>query len=96
MEKIMDKMKNNHPISCKFYGSSIIGDRGQIVIPSEARKDFGLVAGEKVIVIGKLGAMVILPEKETEKVFDRISQRIIAHIKTVKEKIKNKRGSSDD
>ncbi len=33
-----------------FYGSVTLGERGQIVIPSEARKRHGLEAGDKLLV----------------------------------------------
>lgn len=32
-----------------FYGSSTIGERGQVVIPAEARQDLGLKPGDKVL-----------------------------------------------
>lgn len=34
----------------KFYGSVTVGERGQIVIPAEAREELGLKAGEKLLV----------------------------------------------
>jgi AbrB family looped-hinge helix DNA binding protein len=33
-----------------FYGSATVGERGQIVIPAEARKRHGLVPGDKLLV----------------------------------------------
>jgi AbrB family looped-hinge helix DNA binding protein len=33
-----------------FYGSATIGERGQIVIPAEARKDCEIHPGDKVLV----------------------------------------------
>ena len=35
----------------KFYGSATVGTKGQIVIPQEAREDFDIKEGEKMIVI---------------------------------------------
>lgn len=34
-----------------FVGTVTIGDRGQIVIPAEARKKLGLHSGERLIVV---------------------------------------------
>jgi len=34
-----------------FYGSSTIGERGQIVIPAEARAELGFQPGEKVLIM---------------------------------------------
>jgi AbrB family looped-hinge helix DNA binding protein len=36
----------------KFYGTAIIGERGQIVIPAEARREAELTPGTKVVVLG--------------------------------------------
>ena len=36
----------------KFYGSVTVSERGQVVIPAQARKDFGIEAGEKLLVLG--------------------------------------------
>ncbi len=38
----------------KFYGSVTVSERGQVVIPAQARKDFGIEAGEKLLVLGDL------------------------------------------
>ena len=34
----------------EFYGSTTIGERGQVVIPIEARKALGIEKGEKLLV----------------------------------------------
>ncbi|MFT3887800.1 MAG: AbrB/MazE/SpoVT family DNA-binding domain-containing protein [Arachnia sp.] len=38
----------------KFYGSITVSDRGQIVIPAQARRDFGIEIGDKLLVFGDL------------------------------------------
>lgn len=38
----------------KFYGSVTVSDKGQIVIPAEARKDFDIKMGDKMLVLGDL------------------------------------------
>jgi AbrB family looped-hinge helix DNA binding protein len=45
----MEETKNK-----KFYGSITVSERGQIVIPSEARKDFNIRTGDKLLVFGDL------------------------------------------
>jgi AbrB family looped-hinge helix DNA binding protein len=37
---------NNH----KFYGSTTVGERGQVVIPAEARRDLNISQGTKLLV----------------------------------------------
>ena len=34
-----------------FYGSATVGERGQVVIPAQARKKFNINPGDKVLVI---------------------------------------------
>lgn len=34
-----------------FYGSVTVGERGQIVIPAEARQELGMEAGDKLLVM---------------------------------------------
>ena len=34
-----------------FYGSATVGERGQIVIPSEARAEMGFLPGDKVLIM---------------------------------------------
>jgi AbrB family looped-hinge helix DNA binding protein len=36
----------------KYYGDTIIGERGQVVIPVELRKKFGIETGDRFLVIG--------------------------------------------
>ena len=38
-----------HPI---FYGSTTVGERGQVVIPAEARRDMGITPATKLLVMG--------------------------------------------
>lgn len=43
------KMDEMHPI---FYGSTTVGERGQVVIPANARKDMGITPSTKLLVMG--------------------------------------------
>ena len=42
------------PEGKKFYGSITVSERGQIVIPAEARKDFAIDTGDKLLVFGDM------------------------------------------
>jgi AbrB family looped-hinge helix DNA binding protein len=46
----------------KFYGSTVMGERGQVVIPAEAREELGIEPGEKLIVLGnkRRGVVILL------------------------------------
>lgn len=41
---------SGHSIDDYFYGSATIGERGQVVVPAEARKDCGIHSGDKLLV----------------------------------------------
>jgi AbrB family looped-hinge helix DNA binding protein len=55
-------------IGPKFYGSTTIGERGQIVIPAEARKDFQITPSSKLLFFGNQqgGLMIMKAEQVTE------------------------------
>ena len=36
----------------KFFGSTTVGERGQIVLPVNLRKKLGIKAGDKLLVLG--------------------------------------------
>lgn len=35
-----------------FYGAATVGERGQIVIPVEARKRYNIETGDKILIMG--------------------------------------------
>lgn len=51
----------------KFYGATTIGERGQVVIPAEARKDLDLSHSTKVMVFsgGPIGDGLLLLKADT-------------------------------
>lgn len=63
-----------------FYGSVVVGERGQIVIPAEARRDLGLAPGDKLIILGSpqgAGLMVTKADnmlKLMSQMMERVSQ----------------------
>ncbi|MGB9797618.1 MAG: AbrB/MazE/SpoVT family DNA-binding domain-containing protein [bacterium] len=61
----MEAFKNSEEVIKKcFIGSASVGERGQIVIPAEARQRLGLKTGDKLLVfVNPLnnGIFLILP-----------------------------------
>lgn len=45
----------------KCYGTTVVGERGQVVIPADAREELNIKAGEKLIVFGnpKRGIVIL-------------------------------------
>lgn len=39
----------------EFFGSTTVGERGQIVLPAELRKKYQIKAGDKLMVLGMPG-----------------------------------------
>ena len=49
----MSKIKSEEfALKDHFYGAATVGERGQIVIPAEARKKFGIETGDKILIMG--------------------------------------------
>ncbi len=51
--------KNN----CHIYGMTVLGERGQIVIPKEARRKMKLKNGDQFLVVEHLGKIILVPQK---------------------------------
>ncbi|MEN6520019.1 MAG: AbrB/MazE/SpoVT family DNA-binding domain-containing protein [Armatimonadota bacterium] len=45
-------MENKCSVEEHFFGSVTVGERGQVVIPAEARKKMGISPGDKLLVMG--------------------------------------------
>ncbi|MFC1946854.1 AbrB/MazE/SpoVT family DNA-binding domain-containing protein [Chloroflexota bacterium] len=75
-------MLNNHFTEDgipKFYGATTIGERGQVVIPAEARKDLELSHSTKVMVFsgGPIGDGLLLLKADTvSEMLTRANQMI--------------------
>jgi AbrB family looped-hinge helix DNA binding protein len=56
--------------SPKFYGATTVGERGQVVIPAEARRDFEITPATKLLVFGSKGhGGLMLTKAETVSEF---------------------------
>ena len=49
----------------RVFGTAKVGDRGQIVIPKEAREFFGIEPGDTLLILGKAEAGLIVTKPET-------------------------------
>ena len=64
-------MENNQ--EKQFFGVVRIGDKGQIVIPKEARDAFGLNPGDTLLVLGDITKGIALVKT---KVFDDVVEDV--------------------
>lgn len=53
----------------QFYGSTVVSDKGQVVIPVEARNALGIEKGEKLLVMGAKGDTLVLAKVSSFKKF---------------------------
>jgi AbrB family looped-hinge helix DNA binding protein len=62
----------------KFYGSTTMGERGQIVLPVKLRKDFNLKKGDKLVVAGnpELSRIVLINADTMDDYLDIMSEKI--------------------
>ncbi len=59
----------------RVFGTAKVGDRGQIVIPKEARELFGIKPGDTLLILGdaEMGLIVSRPE-----VLNDLAQQILS------------------
>ena len=61
----------------QFYGTTTLGEKGQVVIPKEARKTMGIKKGEKLLVFGMGCDMLALSKlSKVEQFASHLSQRL--------------------
>lgn len=62
----------------EFYGSTTVGERGQIVLPVKIREEFGIEAGDKLLVLGvgpeKKGAVLIMKAEMLDVLMERMNE----------------------
>jgi len=69
----------------QFYGTTTVGEKGQVVIPSKARETMGLKKGEKLLVFGMGCDMVALTKlSKVEQFASHLSGRLDAIREVIK------------
>jgi len=75
--------KNSTKDGPKFYSAVTVGDRGQIVIPAEARRDLGITAGDRLVIFGdpEKGHLMVHREESVRKFL----QKMIEHLSQIEQ-----------
>ena len=63
----------------KLYGSVKVGERGQVVVPQEARVELGLRAGDKLLAFGGFSGVqtvVLIKEESFGTILAEVSRRM--------------------
>jgi AbrB family looped-hinge helix DNA binding protein len=62
----------------RVFGTAKVGDRGQIVIPKEARELFGIKPGDTLLILGEAETGLIVSRPE---VLNNIANQILNTVK---------------
>ena len=71
---ILGKGKNR-----RVFGTARVGDRGQIVIPKEARQLFGIKPGDALLIVGDEDTGLIVSRPEA---LNDLADKILNNVKT--------------
>ena len=63
----------------RVFGTAKVGDRGQIVIPKEARELFGIQPGDTLLIVGETDAGLIVSRPEA---LNDLADKILNNVKT--------------
>ena len=70
-------MTNKHKRGRVFYGTTTIGEKGQAVIPAEARKAMNIKKGEKLLVFGMGCDMLAISKvSNLERLVSHLTKRL--------------------
>ncbi len=76
--------------SPKFFGKALVGTKGQIVIPAEARKALNIKPGDNVMIVSSPlhheKVISLIPENE----FNKFLQLLEGHLTKIKKEISTK------
>jgi bifunctional DNA-binding transcriptional regulator/antitoxin component of YhaV-PrlF toxin-antitoxin module len=82
------RMKQRHmPVIGRCFGTAVLGPRGQLVIPVEARKELDIDTGSRFLVFGHfegLGLILIKVEAAEKMLNNMVSSRLDEIAKLVK------------
>ena len=70
---------------CPFYGSTTVGEKGQVVIPQEVREKMKLEKGDKLLVFG-MGEEMVAFSKLSH--FEKFEKNLSTKLDSIREIIK--------
>jgi len=84
-EAIMEQ--KDERIIGRCFGTAVLGPRGQLVIPVEARKEIGIDTGDRLLVFGHFGGrgLIFIKADAAEELLNIMSSRLDEVAKLVKE-----------
>ena len=79
--------QRNMRVIGRCFGTAVLGPRGQLVVPVEARKELGVDTGDKLLVFGHFGGrgLIFIKAEAAEELLNIMSSRLDEVAKLVKE-----------
>ncbi len=79
------EQKDRHVIG-RCFGTAVLGPRGQLVIPVEARKELGIDSGSKLLVFGHFSGrgLIFIKVEAAEELLNIMSSRLDEVAKSIK------------
>jgi AbrB family looped-hinge helix DNA binding protein len=74
-----------------FYGIGTVGERGQVVIPAEAREKMKIKSGDKFVFFGHAEILHIIKVEKLDSVLAKIAEKFNSKINNLRNKIKKNR-----
>ncbi len=78
-------MAKNKKNGEQFYGTATLGEKGQVVIPAEARESMGIKKGDKLLVFG-MGCDMLTFSKLSK--VEQFATHLSSRLDTIREVIK--------
>lgn len=69
------------PHDKKLYGTATVGTKGQVVIPSDAREEIGIKAGDRLYVVGSTTKKFVgfIKEEQLRELIEHITDNVEAY-----------------
>ncbi len=68
------------------FGTTVMGERGQVVIPRDIREAMGLKAGDQLVTIFHDGKLFLMNAEEMKHFMDMMSERFASVAKVLSKK----------
>jgi bifunctional DNA-binding transcriptional regulator/antitoxin component of YhaV-PrlF toxin-antitoxin module len=97
MQEVRMEQKDERIIG-RCFGTAVLGPRGQLVIPMEARKELGIDTGSKLLVFGHFGGrgLIFIKAEAAEELLNIMSSRLDEVAELVKKNIISDVGLEDE
>jgi len=71
----------------RCFGTAVLGPRGQLVVPVEARKELNIDTADKLLVFGHFGGrgLILIKVEAVEELFNIMSSQLDEVMKFVKQ-----------